>query len=93
LKDAPFQDSVEALQKWEQEFHQRCESILGDGTVNRDEFVASPDDGVKLAFKHAEFINEFFSLPLLKAAVDESTDDDLIAVWNDMHVMRERAFV
>ena len=89
LNDLPFEEGIEALRGWEQTFQQRCEAIFGDEAGTAGNCSIKPDDGLKVAFTHATFINKFFSLEQLKTAVNECTDEDLVAVWNDMHALRE----
>jgi hypothetical protein len=86
--DAPFEDGVEALERWDQETGQKLAQIVG--TENLTITPANkPLDTIWTVFTHAPFINRHFSLQRLKEAVDECTDEDLMAVWRDLSFVRE----
>lgn len=88
LNDQPFQDGVEALEKWDQTFQERCTEIFGE-EVGQNISLRRPNDTMWTIFTHAPFINEYLTVQSLKQAVDECRDEDLEVVQRDLQVGRE----
>ena len=94
LTDAPFQDAVEELREWNQTIQQmRAAARGGEGTGDDDAIPSQQPDSLETIFVHAPFFKEYLSLPRLKQAVDECTDDDLRMVERDLQIMREVALL
>lgn len=87
LTDVPFEDGLEALRTWEQEFKGQRGELLDDHLIARGS-VEQPGDMLRMIFTHAQFINEHMSVPRLKAVLDECTEDDLAAIRHDLDVVR-----
>jgi hypothetical protein len=91
LSDAPFKEGVMALQEYERRMQDQQAAAFAARGIQTD----VPQRGSSLGdfFKHAPLIKEYFSLPRLKRAVEESTDDDWRAVERDVNLLREMALL
>jgi hypothetical protein len=91
LSDAPFEEGERALQEYERRMHDQQAAALAAKGIQTD----VPQRGSSLGdfFKRAPLIKEYFSLPKLKRAVEESTDDDWRAVERDVDLLREMALL
>jgi hypothetical protein len=83
--DQPYEDGVTELKEWERSFAQRCQKLLGD-TIPISPEIIGDDNNI---FANAPFINQYLSLPHLVAAIQCSTDEDLIRVQQDLQIGRE----
>ena len=86
MEDQPFEDGVDALGEWERNFQQKCFEFLNDAKSVSDAEQMPNESGI---FRHAEFVNEFLSIPHLRQVVAECTDADLLAVGKDVEVGRQ----
>jgi hypothetical protein len=87
LTDVPFKDGLSALRIWEQEVTEQSRELLGDDLTAHLSFE-TPDAMPRMIYTHAQFINEHLSVPRLKAALDECTEEDLAAVRSDVKAAR-----
>jgi hypothetical protein len=86
LEDEPFEHAMERVSEWERNFQQKCLEFLDDSkSVSRVEQLPS-ESGI---FRHARFVNDFLSVPHLRQVVTECTDEDLMALGNDIAKARE----
>ena len=86
LIDEPFEHAVDSVGEWERKFQQKCLEFLEDSkSVARAEQLPN-ESGV---FRHAQFVNDFLSIPHLRQVVSECADEDLIAIGKDIAIARE----
>jgi hypothetical protein len=86
MKDQPFEDGVQSLGAWERIFQQKCLDLLDDARLVSNAEQVPSESGI---FRHAEFVHEYLSVPHLRQVINECTDEDLLAVGNDLRVGRE----
>jgi len=94
LSDATFQHAVEEQHAWD-EIIQQMRFSMCDAQGGRD-IDASPSNNsnsLDTLFANAPFFKKYLSLPRLKRAVCECTDDDLQMVEADLRIMREVALL
>lgn len=88
LTDTPFEDGLRSLQEFDSEFQQKAEAVFADRFPAKQAVEVS-DDGMYTIFDNASFINEYLSVEALKKAVDECSDEDLVAVQRYLATGRE----
>lgn len=87
LSDTPFEEGVEAMREYERAMQEAHLAAMAAKGFETD--LTREDDTSGGFFKHAPLVKEFFSLYQLKRAVDECSDEDLLAVERDVDIMRE----
>lgn len=91
LSDAPFEDGVAKLEEFERDTHDRYSATLAARGIEL--YETRSESGLGDFFKHAPLIKECLSVPRLKRALDESTEEDWLAVERDVGLLREMAVV
>ncbi len=82
FEDTPFEAGKEALRDWERKLSEAI-PMYSEGSDCESSFDF---------FDHAQFINKYFSVPAIKKALDECTDDDLERVGQDLEIIGEIGF-
>lgn len=91
LSDAPFEDGVSALEEFDRKTSEEQSAMLAARGVEPSETRRGGSLGN--LFRYAPFIKECLSVPRLKQAVDESTEEDWLAVERDVDLLREMALI
>jgi hypothetical protein len=91
LEDVPFEEGVQGFQNWRQEFHQTLVSNLSNVSATNSTPAKGQTDGLDFLFSNASFFKEYLSVPALKTAVDECSDDDMLVVIRDIHRLQKVA--
>lgn len=74
-------------------WQQHCNSIHANRSQMDNELKTSSGDSINSLVRHASLFKEYLSLPQIKWAVEESTDDDLHQVEGDMRALRKLWFM
>lgn len=88
LSDTPFEDGVRALQEFDDEFQSKAEAFFRREFPHKTGAEISSGT-MNTIFANADFISQYFSIEKLKLAVDASTDEDLVAVYDYLASVRE----
>jgi len=90
LTDGAFELGAEELKEYECAMRRKCaEALAAEGLGDVD--LARRESSMTSFFDRAPFIQRYFSHHQLKLAVDECTNDDLLAVQRDLCYLRGMA--
>jgi hypothetical protein len=92
LDDGAFELGAEELEAYESAMLERCSAALAAEGLG-DIALARQDSSLLSFFDRAPFIKKYLSVHQLKLAIDECTDEDLLAIQRDLSYLREMALL